>query len=89
MSKGNSTLIPAVGFLRKSTKGERDGKQRQEKSIDQQKEEVIKLAKAGGYQILRWYVDAGVSGWKPGRAAKVLRHAGRRQNERRHPGGVG
>lgn len=42
-------LIPALGYFRKSTKGEREGKdgkrrERQEKSIPQQKAEVEKLA---------------------------------------------
>jgi DNA invertase Pin-like site-specific DNA recombinase len=60
-----SALIPAAGYLRKSTKGKKaDGRERQEHSIDQQREEVEKLAKQHGYLIVRWYVDDGVSGWK-------------------------
>jgi len=63
-------LIPAVGYLRKSTKGEeetKDGKrrQRQEKSIPQQKAEIEKLV-AGRYEIVAWYDDPGISGWKRG-----------------------
>src|SRR6185369_6999955 len=66
-SKAKSCFVSAVGYLRKSTKGERvDGRQRQEKSIDQQKTEIIKLAQTSGYRIVRWYTDAGVSGWKRG-----------------------
>ena len=57
-------LTPAVAYLRKSTKGLRpDGKERQEKSISQQRAEIQKLA-AGRYQIIRWLSDEGVSGWK-------------------------
>jgi site-specific DNA recombinase len=59
-------LIRAAGYLRKSTKGKRaDGKERQEKSISQQKSEIIKLAK-GKYDIVEWFSDDGVSGWKRG-----------------------
>jgi DNA invertase Pin-like site-specific DNA recombinase len=58
-------LIAAVGYLRKSTKGKKsNGKERQEKSIGQQKTEIIELASRHGYKIVRWYVDEGVSGWK-------------------------
>jgi site-specific DNA recombinase len=65
MSKGKSAQpIPAVAYVRKSTKGTRgDGKQRQEKSIEQQRAEVLKHAR-GRFNIIRWYEDEGVSGWK-------------------------
>src|SRR5262245_14271116 len=71
VASSTSKLIPAVGYLRKSTKGERidrhgNKRQRQEKSIDQQRNAILKLAKAGRYQIVRWYCDEGVSGWKRG-----------------------
>ena len=57
-------LVPAVAYLRKSTKGTRpDGSERQEKSISQQRTEIINLAK-GRYEIVRWLADEGVSGWK-------------------------
>ena len=57
--------IPAAAYLRKSTKGQTaEGKQRQEKSIEQQRTEITLLAKQNGYKILRWYIDEGVSGWK-------------------------
>ena len=60
------TLIPAVGYLGKSTKGERsDGKQKQEKSIAQQKAEIKKLAE-DRYEIGGWLTDEGISGWKRG-----------------------
>jgi site-specific DNA recombinase len=71
MSTGNSTsLIPAVGYLRKSTKGERKSdsgkrRQKQEKSIPQQKEEIMKLAR-GRFLIVKWFEDEGISGWKRG-----------------------
>jgi site-specific DNA recombinase len=56
--------IAAAGYLRKSTKGKNaSGKERQEKSLDQQRREITELAK-GRYRIVRWYVDEGVSGWK-------------------------
>ncbi|BBO32378.1 hypothetical protein PLANPX_1990 [Lacipirellula parvula] len=62
-------LIPAVSYLRKSTKGLQTDSQgrkreRQEKSISQQRTEIEKLAKSNGYQIIREYADPGVSGWK-------------------------
>lgn len=60
-----SALIPAVGYLRKSTKGEKaNGRERQEHSIEQQRGEIEKLAKQHGYLIIRWYSDEGISGWK-------------------------
>ena len=49
-------LIPAVGYIRMSSK-------KQDKSPEQQKSEIIKLAK-GKYRILRWYQDSGRSGGK-------------------------
>lgn len=65
--KVTKQLIPAVGYLRKSTSGD-DGKggQRQEKSIPRQKKEIEQLAADRGYKILRWYADPGKSGWKRG-----------------------
>jgi len=57
-------LIPAVAYVRKSTKGKKaDGSERQEKSIVQQRAELTKLVK-DCYEIVRWYADEGVSGWK-------------------------
>lgn len=57
-------LIPAVAYVRKSTKGTRpDGRERQEKSLSQQRTEITNLAK-GRYNIVRWLADEGVSGWK-------------------------
>ncbi|QDU30591.1 Recombinase [Anatilimnocola aggregata] len=58
-------LIPAVAYLRKSTKGTRaDGTERQENSLAQQRREIEQFAAANGYIIIRWYIDEGVSGWK-------------------------
>ena len=55
-------LIRAAGYLRKSTAGEDEsGRQRQEKSIPQQKEETIKLA-AGKYEVVEWFDDPGKTG---------------------------
>lgn len=60
------TLPKALGYLRKSTKGERaDGRERQEKSISQQKTEINKLVR-GRFEIVAWFSDEGVSGWKRG-----------------------
>lgn len=70
-TKSDGTLIPAVAYLRKSTKGEKldaSGKkrERQEKSIPQQREEIEKLVK-GKFHIMQWFdKDEGVSGWKRG-----------------------
>jgi DNA invertase Pin-like site-specific DNA recombinase len=65
-------LEPAVAYLRKSTKGERKDRhgkvrQRQEKSLQQQREEILKLAR-GRYHIPAWFEDDGISGWKRGPA---------------------
>ena len=61
--------IAAVAYLRKSSKGNRsDGRERQEKSIPQQKREIVQLAK-GRYQVkadIDWYADPGIPGWKRG-----------------------
>ena len=46
----------AAGYVRRST----DDKQAD--SIDIQKEEVLAYAARHGYEIVRWYVDDGVSG---------------------------
>jgi site-specific DNA recombinase len=73
MSKDKSDeLIPAVGYLRKSTKGRRkdkDGEYQecQEKSIPAQKESILHRAR-GRYEIRGWFVDDGVPGWKKGAA---------------------
>ena len=69
MPKANQELVPAVGYLRKSTAGEAaTGRERQEKSIPQQKREIEQLAKTHGYKLIRWYADPGKSGWKRGTA---------------------
>jgi DNA invertase Pin-like site-specific DNA recombinase len=65
MSKGKPELIPAVAYCRKSTKGQRDGQERQEKSLPQQRAEITKLAE-GRYEILEWFEDEGISGSKRG-----------------------
>ena len=44
-------LIPAVSYLRKSTRGERKGHERQEKSLPQQEKEIAKLAD-GKYKVV-------------------------------------
>lgn len=66
MSKnGKPKLIPAVGYLRKSTKEERT-----EKSIADQRGRITRLKpieEGAKYQIVRWYdKDKGVPGWKRG-----------------------
>ncbi len=71
MSKTKSTIIAAVAYLRKSTMGKKqDGKERQEKSIDQQLTEVQKLKPdaSDAYNVMRNYADPGRSGWKRGAA---------------------
>jgi hypothetical protein len=47
--------IPCVAYLRRSDKG-------QEPSIERQRFEVTRYAKDHGYEILRWYIDDGISG---------------------------
>ena len=51
----STRLKPAVGYIRMST-------DKQEDSPEQQRAEIIKLAKRDGYRILRWYEDHGISG---------------------------
>jgi DNA invertase Pin-like site-specific DNA recombinase len=72
MSSTKQQLIPAVAYVRKSTKGEKldaDGKkrERQEKSIQQQKDEILKLVK-NRFELLTKepFKDEGISGWKRG-----------------------
>jgi site-specific DNA recombinase len=50
-------LIPAAGYIRMST-------DKQEDSPEQQRAEILKLAKREGYDIIRWYEDHGISGAK-------------------------
>lgn len=47
--------VPAVAYLRRSTS-------RQEKSLDDQRTEIVRYAALHGYRILRWYQDDGISG---------------------------
>jgi DNA invertase Pin-like site-specific DNA recombinase len=69
-AKDSTELIPAVAYLRKSTKGVRKAskkhqRHKQEKSLAQQKAEILKMAR-GRFAILKWFEDEGVSGWKRG-----------------------
>ncbi len=50
-------LKPAVGYIRMST-------DKQEDSPEQQRAEILKLAKRYGYRIVRWYEDHAISGAK-------------------------
>lgn len=50
-----SGLIPAVGYLRRSTS-------KQEKSLDDQRAEIERYAAAHGYRIVAWFIDDGISG---------------------------
>ena len=47
--------MKAVGYLRRST-------EKQEKSLADQKAEIIRYAAANGYEIVRWCTDDGISG---------------------------
>jgi len=51
----SDSLIPAVGYLRRSS-------DKQEQSLPDQRREITKYAKANGYQLLRWYQDDAISG---------------------------
>jgi site-specific DNA recombinase len=55
-----SKLIPAVGYVRMSSK-------KQDKSPEQQKAAIEEYAAQHGFKIVRWYVDEGISGWKGSR----------------------
>ena len=55
MAKRHSTLIPAVGYARRST-------DMQERSIPDQQAYIIKWAEEHGYRIIRWYIDDAISG---------------------------
>lgn len=48
-------ITPAVAYLRMSDK-------KQDKSIPAQRAEIERYAAAHGYQVLRWYIDEGISG---------------------------
>ena len=64
MANSHSTdgrRIPAVGYVRMSS-------DRQEASPAQQRAEIEKLAERDNYEIIRWYVDEGIAGWKEDRA---------------------
>jgi DNA invertase Pin-like site-specific DNA recombinase len=50
-----TSLIPAAGYLRRSTN-------KQEKSLDDQRREIERYAAEHGYVIVRWYIDDGISG---------------------------
>jgi len=63
-TEGNGKPI-AVGYLRRSTRGERAGRTKQEKSLSQQRAEIEVLVK-GRFSIAEWFEDDGVSGWKRG-----------------------
>jgi DNA invertase Pin-like site-specific DNA recombinase len=65
MSKTAQQLTKAVAYIRKSTKGISKGKERQEKSLAQQKAEILKLAE-GRFKIVASFEDDGKSGWRRG-----------------------
>jgi len=50
-----SVSIVAVGYLRMSS-------DQQDKSIDDQRSEIIRYAERNGYKLVRWYVDEAISG---------------------------
>jgi DNA invertase Pin-like site-specific DNA recombinase len=51
----DSDLIPAVGYLRRST-------DKQEASLLEQRRAIEEYAKAHGYRIIRWYTDDAIRG---------------------------
>lgn len=53
----NKQLIPAAGYLRMSS-------DKQDTSIEGQRAELLAYAAKRGYQIVAWYADEGISGWK-------------------------
>src|SRR5262245_13603394 len=55
MSKATSALVPAVGYVRRST-------DKQEASIAEQKKAIQQYADEKGYKIIRWYTDDAISG---------------------------
>jgi DNA invertase Pin-like site-specific DNA recombinase len=63
----SAKLTPAVAYVRKSTRGTRDGHEKQERSLAAQRAEIAKLAR-GRFEILKWFEDDGKSGWKRGAA---------------------
>lgn len=50
-----SSLVPAAGYLRRST-------EKQEKSLDDQRSEIERYAAQHGYSVVRWFEDDGISG---------------------------
>jgi DNA invertase Pin-like site-specific DNA recombinase len=57
MSTHNGSLVPAVGYVRRSSDSESQGT-----SIPDQIKHVQKYADEKGYRIIRWYTDDAVSG---------------------------
>ena len=51
----STTLIPAVGYLRRSTA-------KQEMSLKDQRREIERYAAEHGYRIVSWYIDDAISG---------------------------
>jgi Resolvase, N terminal domain len=49
-------LVPAVAYLRMSS-------DKQETSIADQRTELLAYAAKGGFKIVKWYIDEGISGW--------------------------
>jgi site-specific DNA recombinase len=66
MAISHSTRIPAVGYLRRSTR-------KQEKSIADQKRAIERWVDEHGYRIIRWYIDDGISGDSTEQRADFLR----------------
>ena len=66
MAISHSTRIPAVGYLRRSTR-------KQEKSIADQKRAIERWVDEHGYRIVRWYIDDGISGDSTEQRADFLR----------------
>jgi site-specific DNA recombinase len=60
IARAKGQLVPAVAYLRMST-------DKQDKSIADQRGEVLRYAERNGYKIVREYVDEGESGCKESR----------------------
>jgi len=67
--KPAKTKIAAVGYLRKSNQSDN-----LEQSISDQKKRISKLlptVENAEYQIVEWFTDPGVQGWKRGHRLRL------------------
>jgi site-specific DNA recombinase len=73
--KAAKGTIPAVGYVRMSSK-------QQDASPEQQRAEITKLAERLGYNLIRWYFDPGITGDDTRKRKQFLRMMHDAENKR-------